>query len=550
MNMKPVKNSRKLLYVFVLPLLALNNIGIYSATFQVDKITTAYVDSIRKEAFRLSTTQIDSGMLLLRECAQDYIRLGDSVGLQKCWIDMSDAEKINLNYSRAYDLVWDGLLLAEKLKDTVLIACAHGRAGQLYHIFGQKERAAFHLLTSLGLNKQLQKEGKLSGQELISSYFNMVMYCGSFEQLSREEDYLDTCFMLSDRFHQDRIKRGYLLAEKAVLVSQKSQDYKQAEGMLLQVASVLEPIRDEQAEYAEDKKYLVIVYSFMGDMQMLQGKFQSALEYFNRSLRVSYALKGHMALRPDLLFKSAQSHAQLGQYKQAYEKSMESRLLNDQIFGARNLQNNELLEIKNKYRDELRQKDLELSKKNLQLLQKERSLDQIKLIFSVILLLLFSSIFILRSRYLRKRHAKKQKEARELLTQQNKELTTYALQFVEKEKTVSDLLSVIKKEVPHRKAYLQVIKDAEKGSGKYWDEFNMRFLKVNQGFYERLRDKHPVLTPTDLKICALIKLDFTAKEMAHLVGISATSVNMSRYRLRKKMNLDREVNLSSYISGI
>ena len=89
-----------------------------------------------------------------------------------------------------------------------------------------------------------------------------------------------------------------------------------------------------------------------------------------------------------------------------------------------------------------------------------------------------------------------------------------------------------------------------KRSGNLWEVFNARFVNLNENFYERLQAKVPDLSSTDLKICALIKLNFTGKEMSYLLGISLGSVHVARHRIRKKLNLERDVNLTCYINSI
>ncbi len=83
-----------------------------------------------------------------------------------------------------------------------------------------------------------------------------------------------------------------------------------------------------------------------------------------------------------------------------------------------------------------------------------------------------------------------------------------------------------------------------------WEEFEARFVSINQSFYRRLQEKFPQLSQRDLKLCALIKLNFSSKEMAKLLGISVESAHTSRYRLRKKLNLTREVNLTEFIASV
>ncbi len=78
----------------------------------------------------------------------------------------------------------------------------------------------------------------------------------------------------------------------------------------------------------------------------------------------------------------------------------------------------------------------------------------------------------------------------------------------------------------------------------------MSNLKLSQeGFFRRLKEKHPDLTPNDLRLCSYLRMNFTTKEIAHLLNISGRGVEIGRYRLRKKMNLPHDVNLSEYLMG-
>lgn len=65
-----------------------------------------------------------------------------------------------------------------------------------------------------------------------------------------------------------------------------------------------------------------------------------------------------------------------------------------------------------------------------------------------------------------------------------------------------------------------------------------------------MKSLHPELTSSDLKLCAYLRLNLTSKEIAPLLNISVKSVEIKRYRLRKKMNLDRNENLTDYILSI
>jgi DNA-binding NarL/FixJ family response regulator len=76
----------------------------------------------------------------------------------------------------------------------------------------------------------------------------------------------------------------------------------------------------------------------------------------------------------------------------------------------------------------------------------------------------------------------------------------------------------------------------------------MNSLKLSQqGFFKRLIDKHSNLTPNDLRLCSYLRMNFATKDIARLLNISGRAVEISRYRLRRKMNLEHNINLTEYL---
>lgn len=76
----------------------------------------------------------------------------------------------------------------------------------------------------------------------------------------------------------------------------------------------------------------------------------------------------------------------------------------------------------------------------------------------------------------------------------------------------------------------------------------MNNLKLSQqGFFKKLKDNFPDLTPNDLRLCSYLRMNFSTKEIARLLNISKRAVEISRYRLRKKMKLNHEKNLIDFL---
>lgn len=83
-----------------------------------------------------------------------------------------------------------------------------------------------------------------------------------------------------------------------------------------------------------------------------------------------------------------------------------------------------------------------------------------------------------------------------------------------------------------------------------WEVFREAFDTADKDFLKKVKSAHASLTPNDLRLCAYLRLNLSSKEIAPLLNISVRSVEIKRYRLRKKMELAHESGLVEYILSI
>lgn len=83
-----------------------------------------------------------------------------------------------------------------------------------------------------------------------------------------------------------------------------------------------------------------------------------------------------------------------------------------------------------------------------------------------------------------------------------------------------------------------------------WTEFEIRFANVHQNFYKTLDEKYPGLTKSERKLCAMLKLGMSSKEIASITMVRPESVDTARSRLRKKLNVENNINLADFISKL
>ena len=82
---------------------------------------------------------------------------------------------------------------------------------------------------------------------------------------------------------------------------------------------------------------------------------------------------------------------------------------------------------------------------------------------------------------------------------------------------------------------------------KEWENFARHFDTVHSDFVIKLKEKHPNISNNEMKLCAYLRMNLSSKEIAQLMNISVRGVEISRYRLRKKMGVTSDVNLFDYL---
>ncbi|WP_034058048.1 helix-turn-helix and ligand-binding sensor domain-containing protein [Lacinutrix jangbogonensis] len=130
----------------------------------------------------------------------------------------------------------------------------------------------------------------------------------------------------------------------------------------------------------------------------------------------------------------------------------------------------------------------------------------------------------------------------------NRELAISTMSLIKK----NEFLNTIKIELNNKDASTNiksVIKIIDKNINNTddWKFFQEAFNNADKDFLKKLKTEHSALTPNDLKLCAYLRLNLSSKEIAPLLNISPRSVEVKRYRLRKKMNLPHETSLANYI---
>ncbi|GGW26559.1 ligand-binding sensor domain-containing protein [Arenibacter certesii] len=149
-----------------------------------------------------------------------------------------------------------------------------------------------------------------------------------------------------------------------------------------------------------------------------------------------------------------------------------------------------------------------------------------------------------------------QKKLIEELNFKTEELTNYTLRTVHKNHLLSEIKSNLLKETKEttpKKRNLEKIIDLIDDSlmlDEDWENFYNLFNQIHTTFIKDLKNNCPHLTDRELRLCALIKLNFNSQHIATLFGISLSSVKVARHRLRKKLNISENESYEDFFSKL
>lgn len=146
---------------------------------------------------------------------------------------------------------------------------------------------------------------------------------------------------------------------------------------------------------------------------------------------------------------------------------------------------------------------------------------------------------------------------REQLDAKSKTLTTQTLNLIQKNESLEELKKQLHKlskskpeKVPKKVKKLLNLIDYSFRLDEDWENFQRTFEQVHQDFFQTLKTHHPNLTPAETRLCALLRLNLDSHDISTILGISPDSLRVARYRLRKKLGVDKGENLVQFIHRI
>ncbi len=311
--------------------------------------------------------------------------------------------------------------------------------------------------------------------------------------------------------------------------------------------------------------------SNIGSILIKNGNYKKALEYINKAQLI--AKKNNLTqFMISNYQESSIAYEKMGIYKKSLELYKEYVNIKDSLYDME--KHEQIVELEAQYESERKDKEIEL----LEHKDKNSKFQLYSLLTGLVLFSIFG-FFIYRSQ---KNKISKDKEimsknkfiheAQKKLTEAEKkekillqeelenkksELINFALHIIHKNELIQDIKSCLRKtkladKQEQARIYSDLILKLNQNlkTNDELQEFQVHVEKVNHDYFYQLYQKFPDLTGNEKRLSALLRLNLSSKEIATLNNISVKAVEMGRYRLRKKMGLNQDTNLSKFLQNI
>jgi len=509
---------------------------------------------------QLSKQFPDSAFLLLKEMYSQALSRKDQLGTGICLQQMGQICYYLGNYPKALEF--------------------HGEADKLFRAVHVRERVAANL-NDMGLLYYYNKQLPLARQQ-----YNEALEI--YKAMRNTQGIADTYGRIGHLYEKRQLHDSAFSYQRLALQQYSNIAHKQGMAKIYEnMGSIFEDLEQydsswyyftrSQALYnqAGEEVASIEVVNNLGDIYRKTGRYNEAILQTRKALQLSE--------KTDDLYEKGAAYRDLGkayhllhQEDSAYYYLELSRRATLDVYSRDNNRQTAFLSVL-----------FDIDKKNNEIVRLENDrnitfITTIAVIIVVVLLVVLGLVIISRQRIKIKnerlqseqdRHthqAQRELMQAELANSQLQEdrlvneleakrrgLTSYTLHVIQKNQLLENLRErltylVNEDRRDQKKQLQQLIQQINQNFNhdQYWDEFRETFEQVHEQFFHTLKQHSDDLTGNDLRLLSLIKLNLASGDIATLLGISQDSLRVSRYRVKKKLNLGVEESLTAFVQSV
>lgn len=305
---------------------------------------------------------------------------------------------------------------------------------------------------------------------------------------------------------------------------------------------------------------LSIGYNALGSAYYNTKQYKLAVKNHTLSIHLSDSIKA-MDVKRDGLYNRSIAYDKLGQHKTALLDIKNFINLKDSIFNLENAK--QVDELKTKYETEKKEAEIALQEEEIKTLNAQAKNDKLtKTIYGIGIISLLAIAGLLyfgfKQRLKKNKIERDKQEAiyKQEIAFKKKELASQTLHLVQKNTFIQELkenLEKIKKspelfKVEFRRLVMLLKK--ESAEDKDWEIFKSYFSEVHNNFDNKIKAIAVDISEKEIRLASFLRMNLSTKEIASMLNVLPDSVLKSKYRLKKKLKLDKEIDLNEFLNTL
>ena len=460
------------------------------------------------------------------------------------------------HYSQAMDFYLHADSIFSELNKPDLLAANMGEMGVLYYYNKQLDKAQQVYNRALSLYNQT---GNLKGQAQI---------LGNIGHLFEKKSKYDSAFHYQQSALQKYTQAGFKQGAAKIYENLGSiyEDLEKYDSAYVSFSQSLKLYKEENNETGS-----IEVVNNLGDILRKTGKYSESLVQTRIALQLSEKT-GNMYQLASACRDLGRTYALMSRLDSAYYWSELSRKYSLDVYSADGAKQTTFLQVLydiNKKSDEIAR---------LNNIRKVNRITGVAVAVVIVLLIVLGVVIFSRQRFkLRvqtnqatqkaaehevvmlelKNQQLEESSLKQQLDVKSRELSTHTLNLIQNNQFLEHLRGSLQAMVKddkrdQKKQMQQLIGEINESFNheQHWKEFTVAFEQVHQEFFHSLKAYSTQLTSTDMRLIALLKMNLDSADIATLLGISTDSLRVSRYRLRKKLNMAQGDNLSAFVQKL
>ena len=493
----------------------------------------------------LATGDLDNALKRSKKNIKLLSQLKDSIALGREYTFYADIHQNKGNYEIAYENVLKSLDIFNRFEHPTFKAQALHLLASLESINGNFKKANLYGKEAYAIYKS---QGDKLFQSLEANGIGQsYMKIGDIENARK---YLDTSLALATEMAHPALLGVVKRNLARVLV--KTEDFD--EGItILEEAAELHRASNRPVEYIRS------LY-FLGEAYNNRNYPRKALFYYDSAMNEIQKTNSKSQL-PELLAARSSALEKLNNFEGALQDLKVSKTLNDSINTDKKKQ--QIEQLRALYETERKEAEIALQEEEIKTLNEKSRADNLqKGLYAggmASALALFGlSVFGYRQRIKRNRVAREKQEEiyKQEIEHKKKELASQTLHLVQKNTFLEELKENLEnlKNSPEKfkmefRRIVMLLKK-EKASDKDWETFKTYFSEVHNDFDQKLKTLYADISEKEIRLAAFLRMNLTTKEIAATMNVLPDSILKSKYRLKKKLGLDREMDLTNFLNTL